>query len=461
MLDDLLALYKDNSDAIDRLYNLTPESIRKIHRKKFPNKHPEASKDAIENQDFAWDKDANKARRNIAAGTPKEAEYKEMQAKAAEGRAAGDNADEADLFLADFDNEELGNTDDPTKLNAEKNAFEIVKDNLNPEFTAGLKNTGNAIKNAIKPPEDTSMTTLSGATPGKKVDLTGGDGSSTDGTETPPPKEAGIEPFNVGDSTSTNTSQPVINQTGGTNGGSTTNTTTSAGSAGDGGSSGDNNGTINPDPNDPNTQNAASKDPRTNYQLKSIYRAYKDGDIDKGTAQYLAMDAIANFARDMAKGQAQLASIYFGGKPGAIEPSETLWDKRNKEMMKQGISAEAATVNGSDQAMKRAAQTLELEAQRVGITSADLDNQLKRFQTGPARYFTELANDPNLSIEQKAIYLVMAANASGNDQDIQDYVAPILASDKELTKEVVNLAKKTTSAGGKVAGWLNNILGGE
>lgn len=175
-------------------------------------------------------------------------------------------------------------------------------------------------------------------------------------------------------------------------------------------------GGVSGDSDSDNVTEAAKNDPRTNYQLKGIWQAFKDGDIDKGTAQYMAMDVIGNFARDLAKGQANIAAIYNGGKPSEVGTSQSLWDKRNAEMAKQGISAEAATVKGSDKNYERLFQD-------KNLTSLGLDNEFKAMKNYTPRQLVNIANDPKQPDAMRKAAMIMVANATGEDMGWEEYAA--------------------------------------
>lgn len=197
--------------------------------------------------------------------------------------------------------------------------------------------------------------------------------------------------------------------TGGNNNDGTSNSTgTSSGSP-----SGNNNSN--------NVATEATEDPRTNYQLKGIYQAYKDGDIDGSTAQYMAADVISNFAKDLAAGQANIAAIYNGGSPSQVGNSKSLWDKRNEEMAKQGISAEAATVKGSDKNYERLFQD-------KNLTALGLDNEFKQLKNFAPRELAKIANDEKQPNAMRKAAMIMVANATGNDMGAEEYAA-LLGSD--------------------------------
>lgn len=88
-------------------------------------------------------------------------------------------------------------------------------------------------------------------------------------------------------------------------------------------------------------------DPKNRYKLKGIWDAYDNKEIDKDSRNYLAIDAIAKGLRGIGKDISNVGAAYTGGAIQDSTPEESLWQKRNEEMMKSGIESEKATVSGS------------------------------------------------------------------------------------------------------------------
>lgn len=116
------------------------------------------------------------------------------------------------------------------------------------------------------------------------------------------------------------------------------------------------------------TQGLEEKASSGPYKLRTIQDAYYSGDIDKNTRDYMLVDALSKFARNTGRDIGNIAAAYSGGTVNN-EREGSLWDARNAEMMKQGISSEAATVEGGDKQMERAQQ-------KASLTGAQLANEL-------------------------------------------------------------------------------------
>lgn len=151
----------------------------------------------------------------------------------------------------------------------------------------------------------------------------------------------------------------------------------------------------------------ASSDPNSAYKMKSIQQAYYDGDIDKSTRDYMIIDTIAKFARNAGKDIGNVAAAYSGGTVNN-EREQSAWDARNAEMMKQGISSEAATVEDSDKNIERALQKIE-------ISAGKLKNEQGNFSLQAARALKDAYDKaPNSSTIKYLLAGLMSDVADGN-----------------------------------------------
>lgn len=165
----------------------------------------------------------------------------------------------------------------------------------------------------------------------------------------------------------------------------------------------------NPAPASAPTDNAnekAAEAEATKYKVKSIMDAYYDGDIDKNTRNFMIADSIAKFLRNTGKDIANIGAQYTGG---AIDNSreDSMWDARNQEMAKQGISAEAATVENSD-------KNIERQLQQNVINSGKLSNEQKNYIVSAARQINTMMKNAKTNTEKQALAQLQAALATGN-----------------------------------------------
>ena len=162
-------------------------------------------------------------------------------------------------------------------------------------------------------------------------------------------------------------------------------------------------------PSPTNNANADAKEQEaeaTKYKVKSIMDAYYDGDIDKNTRNFMIADSIAKFLRNTGKDIANIGAQYTGG---AIDNSreDSMWDARNQEMAKQGISAEAATVENSD-------KNIERQLQQNVINSGKLSNEQKNYIVSAARQINTMMKNAKTNTEKQALAQLQAALATGN-----------------------------------------------
>jgi hypothetical protein len=142
------------------------------------------------------------------------------------------------------------------------------------------------------------------------------------------------------------------------------------------------------------------------YKMKSIQQAYYDGDIDKNTRDYLLADTIGKFARNMGKDVGNIAAAYSGGTVNN-EREASNWDARNAEMMRQGVSAEAATVENSDKQMERAMQKIQ---QRAG----NLKNEQAGYTLSAARKLEEAYKSAKTQTEKNILAALISDVSDGN-----------------------------------------------
>lgn len=153
-------------------------------------------------------------------------------------------------------------------------------------------------------------------------------------------------------------------------------------------------------------EEVAQKDPQARYKVSSIWDAYRSGAIDQDTRDYMMLDAIRTSVNNFAQDQGKIAAAYGGGKFDA-NYQDSAWDQRNKEMLKQGISSEAATVEGSDKEMER-------QLQRIQATAGNLNNEQKGYMLGASRTLANLASKATTNTEKAMLSALAADVADGN-----------------------------------------------
>lgn len=189
--------------------------------------------------------------------------------------------------------------------------------------------------------------------------------------------------------------------------------------------------------NNTNANEKAEEAEATKYKVKSIMDAYYDGDIDKNTRNFMIADSIAKFLRNTGKDISNIGAQYTGG---AIDNSreDSMWDARNQEMAKQGISAEAATVENSD-------KNIERQLQQNVINSGKLSNEQKNYIVSAARQINTMMKNAKTNTEKQALAQLQAALATGNVNAVTAIggsVAGLLGGDgKSIINEMLETIK--------------------
>ena len=119
---------------------------------------------------------------------------------------------------------------------------------------------------------------------------------------------------------------------------------------------------------------------RYNKSMMSIWDAYRNGDIDKETAGYFTIDAIATLAKNLGRSVGNVGAQFSGG---TIDNGhdESKWGQRQNALLNEEIRMESESLGG---AAGRQAQSenLDLEAKKIrnAYTPAQLEQQIEMFK---------------------------------------------------------------------------------
>ena len=121
---------------------------------------------------------------------------------------------------------------------------------------------------------------------------------------------------------------------------------------------------------------------RYNKSMMSIWDAYNNGLIDKETAGYFTVDAIATLAKNLGRGIGNVGAQFTGG---SIDQGhdESMWDKRKNEIFSQELQGEAEGIENYTNTMKRynlnKASTINelLSTVKADVDKLDNDNPAK------------------------------------------------------------------------------------
>lgn len=144
---------------------------------------------------------------------------------------------------------------------------------------------------------------------------------------------------------------------------------TSAGDGNDSGSDGDDDG-------------GGGSEPDKNYKksMMSIWDAYRAGLIDKETAGYFTIDAIATLAKNLGRSIGNVGAQFSGG---TIDNGhdESKWGQRQKAVMEEEIQKELEGL-GSKASRQAESESLDNEAKRIrnAYTPKQLEQQIEMFK---------------------------------------------------------------------------------
>ena len=119
---------------------------------------------------------------------------------------------------------------------------------------------------------------------------------------------------------------------------------------------------------------------RYNKAMMSIWDAYRAGEIDKETAGYFTIDAIATLAKNLGRSIGNVGAQFSGG---TIDNGhdESKWGQRQGALLNEEIGMETESLGGAA-GRQAQSETLDLEAKRIrnAYTPAQLEQQIEMFK---------------------------------------------------------------------------------
>lgn len=123
----------------------------------------------------------------------------------------------------------------------------------------------------------------------------------------------------------------------------------------------------------------ASKN-KYNKSMMSIWDAYRAGEIDKETAGYFTIDAIATLAKNLGRSIGNVGAQFSGG---TIDNGhdESKWGQRQNAMLSEEIGKETESLGGAA-GRKAESESLDNQAKRIrnAYTPTQLENQIEMFK---------------------------------------------------------------------------------
>lgn len=163
-------------------------------------------------------------------------------------------------------------------------------------------------------------------------------------------------------------------------------------------------------------------------KVRSIQQAYYDGNIDKGTRDYMMADTIAKFARNTGRDIGNIGAQFTGGTiNNNFETSD--WDKRNEELFKQQTSAEAASIANSDKAREATSQNLANEKSNKALEASRLMQEYKNKASAKAEELRNSGNEEGAAIMDAVAgeYALLTSGATSSI-DKEEHIANLIAS---------------------------------
>ena len=117
-----------------------------------------------------------------------------------------------------------------------------------------------------------------------------------------------------------------------------------------------------------------------NKAMMSIWDAYRSGEIDKETAGYFTIDAIATLAKNLGRSIGNVGAQFSGG---TIDNGhdESKWGQRQGALLNEEIGMETESLGGAA-GRKAESESLDLQAKKIrnAYTPAQLEQQIEMFK---------------------------------------------------------------------------------
>ena len=133
-------------------------------------------------------------------------------------------------------------------------------------------------------------------------------------------------------------------------------------------------------PKENDTQGERNAKGKYNKSMMSIWDAYRAGEIDKETAGYFTIDAIATLAKNLGRSIGNVGAQFSGG---TIDNGhdESKWGQRQNAIMSEEIQKEKEGV-GSAASRQAESESLDIQSKRIrnAYTPKQLENQIAMFE---------------------------------------------------------------------------------
>ena len=133
-------------------------------------------------------------------------------------------------------------------------------------------------------------------------------------------------------------------------------------------------------PKETDTQEERNAKGKYNKSMMSIWDAYRAGEIDKETAGYFTIDAIATLAKNLGRSIGNVGAQFSGG---TIDNGhdESKWGQRQNTLLNEEIGKETESLGGAA-GRKAESESLDIQSKRIrnAYTPKQLENQIAMFE---------------------------------------------------------------------------------
>lgn len=133
-------------------------------------------------------------------------------------------------------------------------------------------------------------------------------------------------------------------------------------------------------PNENDTPGERNNKNQYNKAMMSIWDAYRAGEIDKETAGYFTIDAIATLAKNLGRSIGNVGAQFSGG---TIDNGhdESKWGQRQNALLNETIGKDTESLGGAA-GRQAESETLDIEAKKIrnAYTPAQLEQQIEMFK---------------------------------------------------------------------------------
>lgn len=155
----------------------------------------------------------------------------------------------------------------------------------------------------------------------------------------------------------------------------------------------------------------------------------------KNNRDYMVIDALSKGLGGLGKTVSNVGAAFTGGTMQDATPDESLWGARNKELIKQGVSAEAKNIGGSDAAFNAASKEADIMGKYKDLSSKELALEMNNMKLILPREYQKLYEDAD-NIKNPLLRMAVRGSAAamlnkyvnGGTVDKADIIGSIISA---------------------------------